>query len=600
MAAPAKQNRSRMTILFIGCVVVLLVLVLGMLLIRGHTLEQELDRMLTESLTAHTVEAGDGAGYLLHYAETALKNTNLLIQKDGHPPEKSWVTPMVDGFNLVDDRMDLSYLDREELGAAPWAGSAPELTDRVLSGEAAVSGLIPAPEWENYSVTAVHPVKWNGQVAGVLVAKVNAEQILRQGTHSTFFHNVHSVIAGADGRVVFGSQPESEQMDLGDLGVENGITARERQEFITLYQARESGSFFYDPPEGRFYVAWAAVGYNGWRIVQFSQSPNVQVERSFVMQTAIMLASLVVCAVLGVLTWRQRARLLEEQLRYNALSEFKDTLLFEYNCEDDSLEFTSNALDTLALDSIRLEGITTAQAEFPVFHPDDLDNVQRILRGALSMAANQIEHDRIRMKKRDGEYNWYRSQYKAILSPDGQSVRLIGTLTDISMQIDREQELRKQAQQDPLTGLYNRAGVKLINARLEQISRGILFMLDLDDFKSVNDTYGHAAGDKLLVAIGHILTETFRTDDIVARVGGDEFIAFLSGSDSRATAEQKGEELLERVRALRIEGIDTPASVSVGAASAPFHGQTYEALSQAADEALYLVKNSGKGGFHLR
>lgn len=216
------------------------------------------------------------------------------------------------------------------------------------------------------------------------------------------------------------------------------------------------------------------------------------------------------------------------------------------------------------------------------------------------MAPNQIEHDRIRMKKRDGTYNWYRTQYKAVPSPDRQSIRLIGTLTDISMQIDREQELRKQAQQDPLTGLYNRAGVKLINARLEQISRGILFMLDLDDFKFVNDTYGHAAGDKLLVAIGRILTETFRTDDIVARVGGDEFVAFLSGSDSRSTAEQKGQELLDRVRALRIEGIDTPASISVGAASAPSHGQTYETLSQAADEALYFVKNSGKGGFHLR
>lgn len=216
------------------------------------------------------------------------------------------------------------------------------------------------------------------------------------------------------------------------------------------------------------------------------------------------------------------------------------------------------------------------------------------------MAANQIEHDRIRMKKRDGEYNWYRSQYKAILSPDGQSVRLIGTLTDISMQIDREQELRKQAQQDPLTGLYNRAGVKLINARLEQISRGILFMLDLDDFKSVNDTYGHMAGDRLLTAIGGVLRETFRTDDIVARVGGDEFVAFMSGSDSRVTAEQKGQELLERVRALRVDGVDRRVTVSVGAASAPALGRSYEALSLAADEAMYQVKHSGKGGFILR
>ena len=148
--------------------------------------------------------------------------------------------------------------------------------------------------------------------------------------------------------------------------------------------------------------------------------------------------------------------------------------------------------------------------------------------------------------------------------------------------------------------MYNRAGVKLINARLEQISRGILFMLDLDDFKSVNDTYGHMAGDRLLTAIGGVLRETFRTDDIVARVGGDEFVAFMSGSDSRVTAEQKGQELLERVRALRVDGVDRRVTVSVGAASAPALGRSYEALSLAADEAMYQVKHSGKGGFILR
>lgn len=216
------------------------------------------------------------------------------------------------------------------------------------------------------------------------------------------------------------------------------------------------------------------------------------------------------------------------------------------------------------------------------------------------MAQEQVEHDRLRLKRRDGGYSWYRSQYKAVFGSDGKVIRLIGTLTDISAQIDREIELRNQAQQDPLTGVYNRAGVKLINARLEQISRGILFMLDLDDFKSVNDTYGHMAGDRLLTAIGGVLRETFRTDDIVARVGGDEFVAFMSGSDSRVTAEQKGQELLERVRALRVDGVDRRVTVSVGAASAPALGRSYEALSLAADEAMYQVKHSGKGGFILR
>ena len=601
MSGSRKQSAPWLAVLLTVCGAVLLALVFGTLVLRYRAVEAELDRMLTESLTAHTVEAGEGAGYLLHYAETALKNTDLLIGEDPRSPEKDWVASTVEAFNLVDDRMELSYLDLEDLSSVPWGDEAPELVRQVLAGENAVSGILSAPSHEDYSVIALRPLKWDGRVMGALAAEIKAKTLLHQGTHSTFFHNVHSVVADREGRVVYGSVPETGGLSLTILGEKNGISDKDAQAFNAAYQNNESGSFYYDPPEGRFYVAWAQVGYNGWRVVQFSQSPSVQIARSSMMQTIVMLVSLAVCALLAVLAWWQRARLVAEKLRYNALSEFKDTLLFEYDRESDSMEFTSNALETLDLDRERLKGVVTREAEsFPVFHPDDMESVRRILRGAASMAPDQIEHDRVRLKRRDGEYSWYRSQYKAVFGPDGRVTRVIGTLTDISAQIDREIELRKQAQQDPLTGVYNRAGVKLINARLEQISRGVLFMLDLDDFKSINDNFGHAAGDKLLMAIGHILNETFRADDIVARVGGDEFVAFLSGSDSRALAEQKGQELLERVRNLRIEGIDAVASVSVGAASAPTYGRTFEALSVVADDALYQVKNSGKGGFALK
>ena len=77
-------------------------------------------------------------------------------------------------------------------------------------------------------------------------------------------------------------------------------------------------------------------------------------------------------------------------------------------------------------------------------------------------------------------------------------------------------------------------------------------------------------------------------------------MAFLSGSDNRVAAEQKGQELLERVRNLRVDGVDTSITVSVGAASAPTQGRTYEALSQVADQAMYQVKHSGKSGFVLK
>ena len=595
-----QKNVARMAVVLTVCGALLLIVAVGSLVLRCRTLEFRLNEMYLESLTAHTGEAGEGAGYLIHYGETALKNIDLLIEEESRAPEKGWVAPVVNTFNLVDDRMDLSYLDRRDMDGRIWGSEGPELVRRILSGEPVVSGLISDQGYESSYVVVAHPVEWDGQVVGALQARMRAETLLHQGKHSTFFHSVHSVIAGEDGRVVYGSSPETAGAGLVDLSADIGITVKEGQALNASYQAAESGSFYYDPAGGRCYVAWGQVGYNGWRIVQFSQSPNVQLERESMVQTVVMLVSLAGCAVLAALVWRQRARLAAEKLRYDTLSEFKDTLIFEYDCRTDSMEFTSNALETLDLKGTRLERVTDGSGCFPVFHPDDIGNVRRALRGTVNMIPDQIEHDRIRMKKRDGEYSWYRGQYKAVFSPEGKAVRLIGTLTDISAQIDREQELRHQAQQDPLTDVYNRAGVKLINARLEQISRGILFMLDLDDFKFINDTYGHAAGDKVLVAMGQILKDIFRTDDIVARVGGDEFVAFLSGSDNASMAQEKAQELLDRVRELKLEGIDTQISVSIGIASAPTYGRTFESLSASADEAMYEIKNGGKGGFALR
>lgn len=593
------RGSKRLAVIPTVCGGVLLLILLATLIVRYRAMETELDRMLVESLAAHTEEAGEGAGYLLHYAETVLKNADLFIKGEAKAPEKSWVEPLVNAFNLADDRMTLRYLDSSDLASAPWGQEEPELLDRVLAGEAAVSGIL-TDEDEDFYVIAVHPVRWNRQTRGALVARIEAETLLKQGDLSIFFRDTQSMIAGEDGEIVYSVDPLVRELTLLDVGAADGLPSKDRGTFSALYQKDLSGVFSYTLGRGKNYAAWAPISYNGWRIVQFSHSPDVNIERTSAMLAGIMLTAVCACAVLATLMWRQRAGMAKERMRYAVLAEFKDTMLFEYSYEGDRLEFTSNALDTLEIEDSRIKNAIMRKKSLPLFHPDDVESIRQGLKDAINMLPDQVEHVRIRLKGRDGTYRWYRTQYKAVFDHNDMVVQVIGTLTDISVQIDREQELREQAQTDSLTGLYNRAGVEMINARLEQISRGVLFMMDLDDFKSINDTYGHAAGDKLLIAIGEILTETFRTDDIVARVGGDEFIAFLSGSDSRVTAEQKGQELLERVRALRIEGIDTVASVSIGAASAPSCGRTYEALSAVADEALYQVKNHGKGGFILK
>lgn len=581
------------------CGAVLLFFLVATLIVRCRVLEMELDRILTESLTVHTQEAGGTSENLIDSAGLALEEAGRLIETDARAPEQSWVAALLETANVGNLDFTLDYRPAEALKAQ--SSQEQEFLQRVLEDRSGVSGLLPGSDWESSYILVARAVTWDGRAAGVVFTRLGAAALTCEGQHSSLFHSVQSVIAGEDGRIVFGGFAGAGGLSLFDMGTQTGISGKEREAFAASYESAGTGSFCCDMTGGgRSYIAWASIGYNNWRVVQFSQSPNVQIERGVMVQTGVMLASVVVCALLAALMWRQRARMAEERLRYDTLAAFKDTLLFEYDCDDDSLEFTSNALESLDMEDTRLEGVTGEDGDLSIFHPDDIENVRQVFRSAAGMTPDRIDHDRIRIRKRDGSYSWYRSQYKALFEPDGRAVRLIGTLTDISSQIDRELELRKQAQQDPLTGLYNRAGIKLINARLEQISRGILFMLDLDDFKTINDTYGHAAGDKALIAVGEVLKETFRTDDIIARVGGDEFIAFLSGSDNELMARQKAQELLDRVHSLRIEGIDQKASVSVGIARAPGHGRTYEALSVAADEALYEIKKNGKGGYALR
>lgn len=600
MSTQNKKNITRQAVVITVCGIFLLAVAIGSLILRCRTLELRLDEVFLESMTAHTVESGENARQLIDDTQKLLEDAALLLKRDGRPLDKSWANPLLETATLGSGSLEIRYLDLDDIAAAEIGSEEQRVFQQLQSGTGVVGGVIPHPEQAEFYFLVARPVEQGGELVGAVRAQVSTGLLFQQGHDSVLFHSVHRVIAGDDGRVVCGSMADSPGRSLIGLGAEGGLTPKDAETFTAIYQEDESASFRCDTDNGRSYVAWAPIGYNGWRVVQFSQSPDLRVERSSMVQTVVMLISLAVCAALATLLWRQRAKMAAEKLRYSTLSEFKDTLIFEYNCQDDSIEFTSNALETLDLDSARLEEVTDLKNVFPVFHPDDMHSVRQVLWGTEEMTPGQVEHDRVRMKKRDGEYSWYRNQYKAVFDAEGRPIRLIGTLTDISAQIDREIELRNQAQQDNLTGVYNRAGVKLINARLEQISRGILFMLDLDDFKAVNDTYGHAAGDRLLMGIGEVLRDIFRADDIVARVGGDEFVAFLSGSDSRVTAEQKGQELLDRVRTLQVDGIPTSITVSVGAASAPAHGRTYEALSQAADEAMYQVKRSGKGGFLLR
>ena len=178
--------------------------------------------------------------------------------------------------------------------------------------------------------------------------------------------------------------------------------------------------------------------------------------------------------------------------------------------------------------------------------------------------------------------------------------RLIGSFLSVRDNTEEQKTLRREmhrAMHDSLTGLYNRAGYDLLMNSLD-LKTTCLLLIDVDFFKQVNDTYGHETGDRVLKKTAGIITAHFRTDDCVCRVGGDEFVVFMTHTDI-----QQERQIISRIDSVNADLGKTadglPAvSVSVGIA----HGRdaaTPEELFEHADQALYQTKHRGKNGYTL-
>lgn len=194
-----------------------------------------------------------------------------------------------------------------------------------------------------------------------------------------------------------------------------------------------------------------------------------------------------------------------------------------------------------------------------------------------------------------------------IVSPlAGGADGLVIVVQDISQRKSLEEQLRRSAVTDPLTGLNNRSGFKsafrmaLERARRVRKSVALMF-IDLDHFKRINDTLGHAVGDFLLTAVAGRLRECVRSYDIVSRIGGDEFSVVLDELDDAASAAHIAAKILAALRhPFRLEdGMQVTISASIGIASFPECSDDVDMLMQAAGVAMYQAKSDGRNLYHF-
>ncbi len=194
---------------------------------------------------------------------------------------------------------------------------------------------------------------------------------------------------------------------------------------------------------------------------------------------------------------------------------------------------------------------------------------------------------------------------KTIYDDVGQATQYLGSFSDISMLKGIESELQKLAYYDPLTGLPNRA---LFRDRLtEELNRcqrydgycAVLF-LDLDRFKLINDTMGHAAGDEVLVEVAQRIQKSLRSTDTFARMGGDEFTLLLPNISSTDAVAYVAKNIIELLNApLIVHGEEVRLGGSIGIAVYPSDGDNLETLTRHADTAMYEAKARGRGQYHF-
>ncbi len=292
----------------------------------------------------------------------------------------------------------------------------------------------------------------------------------------------------------------------------------------------------------------------------------------------------------------------EEQQRINELEQNEEHLrnIVEYNPqlpwiadpEGNIIDFTDRWLNSTGMTREEAAGAGWLAAT----HPDDIERVNENV--STSLRLGRPFDVRVRLEV-SGEYRWMRAQGYPQHDDNGQVIRWYGYTEDIHESVLVEQQIRWNAEHDALTGLPNRS---LFSQRLAQACEDALkslckvgaLMVDLDNFKDVNDLMGHHAGDELLCAFADSLLEIAPEGTTVARLGGDEFGILMPQIDTIDELVELGERFLDFDGTVSTSGRRIQCRASVGACVFPDHGTNATTIMRQADLALYRAKSLGR------
>ena len=272
-------------------------------------------------------------------------------------------------------------------------------------------------------------------------------------------------------------------------------------------------------------------------------------------------------------------------------------IIFDYDLEKDLIIFSDEYKNIFGGECVVTNAKEAIYSSMPILQ-EDLQQLAELTKALTEENSGYVKD--VRLINKFGEEKWYRIHINSIWDKENYGVMLsiVGRMVSID-KMKREIGLwKRQAESDALTKLGNRAyGERLLQQMLcePQKEKAAVMFLDVDNFKMVNDRHGHLFGDEVLCRIANEISKQFRIDDIVCRIGGDEFLIIMRNIKDSRLPLMKADELRAGIEKLGLEAdVRVPLSISVGVSFYPVDGTDDAVLLYKADKALYEAKKRGK------
>ncbi|MEG2000202.1 MAG: sensor domain-containing diguanylate cyclase [Evtepia sp.] len=290
---------------------------------------------------------------------------------------------------------------------------------------------------------------------------------------------------------------------------------------------------------------------------------------------------------------REALRISEE--KYRLITEQSDDIVFEWEFSDNIIHFSEKYVRIFGTCSEEYNMLSNPTLRDKI-HLEDLNQFDLWIEETYQSAG--VTKKQFRIRTLLGKYIWVEAFSTGICDNMGVPIKAVGTFSDIDQQKNAWTVLELKSQLDPLTHLYNKIESRV---KIEQFlakkykELAVLFIVDIDNFKAINDNLGHQFGDSVLQDVSAKVQRIFRRSDIIGRLGGDEIVIFMRECQDEQSAHTKAT-LLSRTLRATYYGSDSTYHISgsIGISFFPEHGTSFEELYRCADIALYESKAKGK------